>query len=355
MVDRIGEDRFANYKKILSEIRLFTACPQLLEPLDDSDDADRPRSTGSDKEADRLISELDEESNDEDLTNEDEEIGKQLDDELTKQLDDELTKQLDSQLSNILVGNGSSLYDSESLVSDKFSSVFSSDDEEDDFDRIVERLQNNDPSTEEGQTSMPTLSTLLTCPPSVSTIEEDPPKPPAQTITADPKKGKVKVEKKVKFAQHQSKIKYTFSEDESLLSLFNKIVKNNFNQNTNSKFNSASSSGRDTLSRPAICPDLPVSLAEPDSVSVDGSINTSMDGSINASTDGSVSGTSSVSGSIHRPVQKKRRQETRKSNKSISSRRRNSPKKSKSEIFTLLSNSTTNSALENLFSSLRSK
>ena len=332
MVDRIGEDRFANYKDILSEIRLFTSCPELLKPLDDNDDADRPRSTGSDKEDDRLISEQDEETNDEDLTKEEEEI--------TRQLDDELTKELDSQLSNILVGNGSSLYDSESLVSDKFSSVFSSDDEEDDFDRIVEQLQNNPPN-EETKSSMPTLSTLLTCPQSESAITEDEPTPQAQAIGVGLKKSKVKNGKKVKFIQHQSKIKYTFSEDESLLNLFNKIVKNNFNQNANSKFNSTSS-GCDTLSRPAISKVSNVpALAdkEPDSVSVDGSI----------------SGTSSVSSSVFSGVPRRRRKDTRRNNTSSSSRRRNSPKKSKSEIFTLLSNSTTNSALENLFSSLRSK
>lgn len=337
MVDRTSGDRFANYKDLLSEIRLFTSCPELLKPLDDSEDEHRPRGAGSDKEDDRLISEHDEETNDddEDLTNEDE--------ELTKQLDDELSKQLDSQLSNILVGNGSSLYDSESLVSDKFSSVFSSDDEEDDLDRIVQQLQSK-PSGEDAKSSMPTLSCLLTCPPSpVSAISETGPQPVQQTTDRPTVAGKNKSKiskKKVKFVQHQSKIKYAFSEDESLLNLFNKIVKNNFHPNANSKFNTGGSSDKPTRFASNKVSNEPLSVdRELDSVSVDGSI----------------SGTSSVTSSVFSGAPRRKGKDARRTNKSSSSKHRNSPKKSKSEIFTLLNSSTANSALENLFSSLRSK
>lgn len=326
MVDRTSGERFANYKELLSEIRLFTACPELLKPLDDSDEEHRLSCTGSDKEDDRPIRELDEATNDDDLTRED--------DELARQLDDELSKQLDSQLSNILVGNGSSLYDSESLVSDKFSSVFSSDDE-DDFDRIVEQLQSK-PSNDEAKTSMPTLSSLLTCPPPSPICVDEPPRP---TQTADRPAGRTKsktTKKKVKFVQHQSKIKTAFSEDESLLNLFNKIIKNNFHQNANSKFNSSSS----VCGKPVHLPSSGVSN-EPTDKELD---SVSMDGSI-----------SSISNSVFSGAPRKKRRDARRSNKSHSSKHRSSPKKSKSEIFTLLSSSKTSSPLENLFSSLRSK
>ena len=337
MVDRTSGDRFANYKDLLNEIRLFTSCPELLKPLDDSQDEHRPQSTGSDKEDDQRISEHDEETNDyddEDLTNED--------DELTRQLDNELSKQLDSQFSNILVGNGSSLHDSESLVSDKFSSVFSSDeDEEDDLDRIVEQLQSKS-SSEEAKSSMPTLSCLLTCSP--SSVSTDEPQSAQQTTDRPTVAGKNKskiAKKKVKFVKHQSKIKYAFSEDESLLNLFNKIVKNNFHPNTNSKFNSGGG-GNDKLTQ------FTSNKLSIEPLSTDRELDS-------VSVDGSISGNSSVSSSVFSSASRRKIKDAIRTNKSHSSKHHNSAKKPKSEIFTLLNSSTTNSALENLFSSLRSK
>lgn len=184
------KNRSMNYKEILSEIRAFTLCPELLKPIDDEPNVS------------------------------DVQIDIDLDD------DEELTKQLNSKLFNVLVGCGSSICDSESLKSDEFSSIFSSEEEdEDEFDKIVEQLQNkSNEGNVESRSSMPTLSSLFSCESSTNSSSVDQRR--IQVINKD--KNKING-KKIKFIQHQSKIKYTFS-NESSLRLFDKIIKNNFHQ-----------------------------------------------------------------------------------------------------------------------------
>lgn len=158
-----------DYEKTLSEIRSFVHCPKLLDPLDNDEKSDLE--------------------------------------------DAELAKQLDTRLVDVLVST-SSICDSESLISEF--SCSEEDEEDDDLDRIVERLQNPSGHNERSINSMPTISSLFNLPSSNTSINTFKPSNKLKN------KDKAKL-KKIKFTQHQSKINYSFP-NESSIRLFDKIV-----------------------------------------------------------------------------------------------------------------------------------
>lgn len=286
MTDR---NRYANFKEILNEINEFVKCPELLKPLDDK----------SDRKTDQKD-------------------------------DDELARQLDIQLSNVLLGaNGSSICDSESLEL----SEFSSEDDDDEFDAIVEQLQNKSSlSTNENQQfSMPTLSSLFTCEESTTILSKE---STIQSIN----KSKNNDKRIKKFAQHQSKINYALN-NESSARLFDKIIRNNFHQKSR------------TLSTP-----LNSNLLN-NNTNISKNLKLSIDlkddeQSMNRNETIRMLNEDEIETSIEDPISKKRKK--KEENKNMKNQQKKVERKSKSEIFTLKSRST-NSTLENLLNSIRSK
>lgn len=313
MVDSQSRSRgqYSNFKEILSEIHEFVKCPDLLGSLDDIEEEER---TESDE-------------------------------------DGELAKQLDSQLVNVLFGAcGSSVCSSESLGL----SEFSSEEEEDDFDKIVEEFQN---TSNQEKCSMPTLSSLLTCQSSASVSPE-----PVEATNCQKTKMNVK---KIKFAQHQTKVTYAFA-NKSSERLLNKIIRNNFHQKVKAAHNSSHSATDSPSSNRSMISTLENQETEmisqqkstnrmpvenlglnssPQSVPdlKETSKKSRTNQRIKESSQNRLSNLDSPASSNSRTTSKEAKR----------GRKANVIKKAKSEIFTLKSNSL-NSSLENLFNSLRS-
>lgn len=284
-------NQYSNYKDVLSEIRRFVTCPDLLKPLDDSE---------------------------EDVDS-----------------DDELAKQLDSQLFNVLAGaSGSSICDSESLELSEFSS-----DEDDDFDKIIEQLHNKTSNDVENG-SMPTLSSLFAC--QQPTVPTD--LSPESTKKPNAKKSKLNV-KKAKFAQHQTKMNYTFS-NESSVRLFDKIIRKNFHQKlkTANSPNQLRTPANDPIDDTNLEPQQECTDKNADSNPVEPTLDQRRTKKAKAK-DSLTRNRLSQSNSVNDSNVKEHHH---------TGRTTKVAKKSKSEIFTLKSKST-NSTLENLLNSIRSK